>query len=38
MTAPPVLGQRMAKLGLTGTAPARAVATAPAGLAVSGLG
>lgn len=38
MTAPPVLGQRMAKLGLTGIVPARAVATAPAGLAANGLG
>ena len=38
MTAPPALGHRMAKLGLIGTAPARAVATAPAGIAVSGLG
>ena len=38
MTAPAVLGQKMARLGLIGMAPARAVATAPAGMAVSGLG
>ncbi len=40
LTAPPSLGHRMAKLGLTGTAPGRAIATAPAGIATvySGLG
>ena len=40
LTAPPALGQRMAKLGLTGTVAGRAVATAPAGIssAFSGLG
>ena len=40
LTAPPALGHRMAKLGLTGTAPGRAIATAPAGgaTASSGLG
>ena len=38
MTAPAILGHKMARLGLIGTAPARAVATAPAGIAVSGLG
>ncbi|KAL0037308.1 hypothetical protein WJX79_000973 [Trebouxia sp. C0005] len=40
LTAPPSLGHRMAKLGLTGTATGRAIATAPAGIATvySGLG
>ena len=40
LTAPPALGQRMAKMGLTGTAPARPFVTAPAGMAsiTSGLG
>ena len=40
LTAPPALEHRMAKLGLTGTAPSRAIATAPAGMAsaFSGLG
>lgn len=40
LTAPPALGQRMAKMGLTGTAPARPSVTAPAGMAsiTSGLG
>ncbi len=40
LTAPPALGQRMVKLGLTGTAPGRGIATAPAGItsASSGLG
>lgn len=40
LTAPAVLGQRMAKMGLTGTAPGRAIATAPAApsTASAGLG
>lgn len=38
MTAPAALGQRMAKLGLTGVAPPRDVATAPAGVAAVALG